>query len=140
MPRKTMIEAIRDAMDIMMGRDDNVVVFGEDVGYFGGVSRATQGLQAKYGKSRCFDVDTAEKRLLGRLDALTHDVPPDFHERFEALVRAVTGEQARKAVRARFSAEDMQVVVVASAKDVAKGLEAIPGLASFEVVPFDREV
>ena len=40
MPRKTMIEAIRDAMDVTMGRDDNVVVFGEDVGYFGGVFRA----------------------------------------------------------------------------------------------------
>ena len=33
MPRKTMIEAIRDAMDVMMARDENVVVFGEDVGY-----------------------------------------------------------------------------------------------------------
>ncbi len=43
MPRKTMIEAIRDAMDVMMARDDNVVVFGEDVGYFGGVFRGTQG-------------------------------------------------------------------------------------------------
>ena len=51
MPRKTMIEAIRDAMDVMMERDDNVVVFGEDVGFFGGVFRATQGLQAKYGKT-----------------------------------------------------------------------------------------
>ena len=50
MPRMTMIEAIRDAMDVMMERDDNVVVFGEDVGFFGGVFRATQGLQAKYGK------------------------------------------------------------------------------------------
>ena len=49
MPRKTMIEAIRDAMDVMMERDDDVVVFGEDVGFFGGVFRATQGLQAKYG-------------------------------------------------------------------------------------------
>ena len=34
MPRKTMVEAIRDAMDVMMDRDDNVVVFGEDVGFF----------------------------------------------------------------------------------------------------------
>ena len=58
MPRKTMIEAIRDAMDVMMERDDNVVVFGEDVGFFGGVFRGTQGLQAKYGKTpllRCAD-------------------------------------------------------------------------------------
>ena len=40
MSRKTMIEAIRDAMDVMMGLDDNVVVFGEDVGYlWRGLSR-----------------------------------------------------------------------------------------------------
>ena len=43
MSRKTMIEAIRDAMDVMMGRDDNVVVFGEDVGFFGGVFRCHPG-------------------------------------------------------------------------------------------------
>ena len=42
MPRITMIEAIRGAMDVSMERDDNVVVFGEDVGYFGGVFRCTQ--------------------------------------------------------------------------------------------------
>src|SRR5437763_10599819 len=65
MPRKTMIEAIRDAIDVMMGRDDNVVVFGEDVGYFGGVFRATQGLQAKYGKTRCFDTAISELGIVG---------------------------------------------------------------------------
>jgi 2-oxoisovalerate dehydrogenase E1 component beta subunit len=65
MPRKTMIEAIRDAMDVMMGKDDNVVVFGEDVGYFGGVFRATQGLQAKYGKTRCFDTPISELGIVG---------------------------------------------------------------------------
>ena len=52
-------------MDVMMGRDDNVVVFGEDVGYFGGVFRATQGLQAKYGKSRCFDAPISELGIVG---------------------------------------------------------------------------
>jgi len=65
MPRKTMVEAIRDAMDVMMDRDDNVVVFGEDVGFFGGVFRATQGLQAKYGKSRCFDAPINESGIVG---------------------------------------------------------------------------
>src|SRR6201996_9428352 len=52
-------------MDVMMGRDENVVVFGEDVGYFGGVFRATQGLQAKYGKSRCFDAPISELGIVG---------------------------------------------------------------------------
>src|ERR671912_472813 len=65
MPRKTMIEAIRDAMDVTMGRDDEVVVFGEDVGYFGGVFRATQGLQAKYGRTRCFDAPISEAGIVG---------------------------------------------------------------------------
>src|SRR5215218_3035951 len=60
-----MIEAIREAMDVMMGRDDNVVVFGEDVGYFGGVFRATQGLQAKYGRTRCFDTPISELGIVG---------------------------------------------------------------------------
>src|SRR3974377_2249819 len=65
MPRKTMIEAIRDAMDVMMERDDAVVVFGEDVGFFGGVFRATQGLQQKYGKTRCFDTPISELGIVG---------------------------------------------------------------------------
>src|SRR6516165_2328166 len=65
MPRKTMIEAIRDAMDVMMGLNQDVVVFGEDVGYFGGVFRATQGLQAKYGKTRCFDTPISELGIVG---------------------------------------------------------------------------
>src|SRR5918997_4471635 len=65
MPRRTMIEAIRDAMAIMMERDDNVVVFGEDVGYFGGVFRCTQGLQQRFGKSRCFDTPISELGIVG---------------------------------------------------------------------------
>ena len=67
MPRRTMIEAIREAMDVMMSRDENVVVFGEDVGFFGGVFRCTQGLQAKYGKSRCFDTPINESGIVGGL-------------------------------------------------------------------------
>src|SRR6202012_6221420 len=65
MPRKTMIEAIRDAMDVMMERNDDVVVFGKDVGFFGGVFRCTQGLQAKYGKNRCFDTPISELGIIG---------------------------------------------------------------------------
>ena len=54
MPAMSMIEAIRDAHFVAMERDDKVVVFGEDVGYFGGVFRCTQGLQEKFGDHRCF--------------------------------------------------------------------------------------
>jgi 2-oxoisovalerate dehydrogenase E1 component beta subunit len=41
------------------------VVFGEDVGYFGGVFRATEGLQKKYGKSRVFDAPINELGIIG---------------------------------------------------------------------------
>lgn len=60
-----MIEAIRDAHDVAMDRDEDVVVFGEDVGYFGGVFRCTAGLQEKYGTSRCFDAPIAEGGIVG---------------------------------------------------------------------------
>lgn len=65
MTRMTMIEAIRSAMDVAMERDDNVVVFGEDVGYFGGVFRCTAGLQQKYGRQRCFDAPISESGIIG---------------------------------------------------------------------------
>ncbi len=60
-----MVEAIRDALDVMMARDPRVVVFGEDVGYFGGVFRCTEGLQRKYGPSRCFDTPISETGIVG---------------------------------------------------------------------------
>ena len=63
--RKNMLEAIRDAMAIKMAEDDNVVVFGEDVGYFGGVFRATEGLQEQFGKSRVFDTPISELGIIG---------------------------------------------------------------------------
>ncbi len=65
MPRMNMIEAIRDAIDVKLGTDDNVVVFGEDVGFFGGVFRCTEGLQAKYGRSRVFDTPINESGIVG---------------------------------------------------------------------------
>ena len=65
MPRKTMIEAIRDALDVTMGRDERVVTFGEDVGFFGGVFRCTEGLQKKYGTHRCFDTPISETGIIG---------------------------------------------------------------------------
>lgn len=60
-----MIQAINSAMDVMMERDPMVVVMGEDVGFFGGVFRATAGLQQKYGKNRVFDTPITECGIIG---------------------------------------------------------------------------
>lgn len=65
MARMNMIQAINSAMDVMMDRDPNVIVMGEDVGYFGGVFRATAGLQSKYGKTRVFDTPITECGIIG---------------------------------------------------------------------------
>ena len=63
--RMNMIQAINSALDVMMARDPNVIVMGEDVGYFGGVFRATAGLQAKHGKTRVFDTPITECGIVG---------------------------------------------------------------------------
>ena len=55
-----MIQALNSAMDVMMERDSAVVLMGEDIGYFGGVFRATEGLQRKYGEHRVLDSPIAE--------------------------------------------------------------------------------
>lgn len=60
-----MSAALRSAMDVMLDRDDTVVVLGEDVGYFGGVFRCTDGLQAKYGADRVIDTPIAEGGIIG---------------------------------------------------------------------------
>ncbi|GGE37251.1 alpha-ketoacid dehydrogenase subunit beta [Actibacterium pelagium] len=65
MTNMSMVEAIRDALDVVMTKDDRVIVFGEDVGYFGGVFRCTQGLQEKHGKLRCFDTPINESGIVG---------------------------------------------------------------------------
>jgi 2-oxoisovalerate dehydrogenase E1 component beta subunit len=60
MAAMNMIQAINSALDVMLERDLDVLIFGEDVGYFGGVFRATDGLMAKHGARRCFDAPISE--------------------------------------------------------------------------------
>src|ERR1700691_4000790 len=60
MAHMNMIQALNSAMDIMLGRDPSVVLMGEDIGYFGGVFRTTEGLQRKYGENRVLDTPIAE--------------------------------------------------------------------------------
>ena len=60
MANMNMIQALNSAMDIMLSKDPAVVLMGEDIGYFGGVFRATEGLQRKYGEHRVLDTPIAE--------------------------------------------------------------------------------
>lgn len=65
MAQMSMIDAIRSALDIMMDKDPNVIILGQDVGYFGGVFRCTDGLQRKYGEHRVIDAPIAEGGIIG---------------------------------------------------------------------------
>ena len=60
MPQMNIIQSVNSALDIILEKDSKVCIFGEDVGYFGGVFRCTDGLQAKYGKHRVFDSPLSE--------------------------------------------------------------------------------
>ena len=65
MPTLTLIEAVTLALDHEMARDKEVVILGEDVGRNGGVFRATDGLQEKYGDERVLDTPLAEAMIAG---------------------------------------------------------------------------
>lgn len=65
MPQMNMIEAIRSGLDVMMEKNRDVVILGQDVGYFGGVFRCTDGLQRKYGEHRVIDAPIAEGGIIG---------------------------------------------------------------------------
>ena len=65
MPTYNIIQAVNDALRSEMRRDQNVVVLGEDVGQFGGVFRATQGLYQEFGADRVIDTPLAESGIIG---------------------------------------------------------------------------
>jgi 2-oxoisovalerate dehydrogenase E1 component beta subunit len=65
MSAMNMVQALNSAMAVMLERDSRVVVLGEDVGYFGGVFRVTDGLQKKFGAHRVLDTPIAEGGIVG---------------------------------------------------------------------------
>ena len=70
MPKMNMLQAINNALDIAMAANDKVICFGEDVGIFGGVFRATSHLQEKYGRDRCFNTPLVEQGIIGFANGL----------------------------------------------------------------------
>ncbi|MEM8592682.1 MAG: alpha-ketoacid dehydrogenase subunit beta [Pseudomonadota bacterium] len=103
MARMTMIEAIREAHDTAMAEDDRVVVFGEDVGFFGGVFRCTAGLQAKYGKSRCFDAPINESGIVGTaIGMAAYGLRPVIEIQFADYVLPAYDQIVSEAARLRY--------------------------------------
>ncbi|MCB1868393.1 MAG: alpha-ketoacid dehydrogenase subunit beta [Gammaproteobacteria bacterium] len=61
----TLVEAVNQALAYELEADKDVVVFGEDVGVNGGVFRATEGLQKRFGRQRVMDTPLAEGLIAG---------------------------------------------------------------------------
>jgi len=103
MSSMTMIEALRDAMDVKLAQDPSVVIFGEDVGYFGGVFRCTAGLQAKYGQQRVFDTPINEGAIAGMaIGMATHGMRPCVEVQFADYVYPAYDQITQEAARMRF--------------------------------------
>jgi 2-oxoisovalerate dehydrogenase E1 component beta subunit len=68
--KMNLLQAVNNALDIAMAANERVVCFGEDVGVFGGVFRATSHLQEKYGRARCFNTPLVEQGIIGFANGL----------------------------------------------------------------------
>ncbi|HEY0938591.1 MAG TPA: alpha-ketoacid dehydrogenase subunit beta [Steroidobacter sp.] len=64
MATMNMVQALNAALDLALQRDPDTLIFGQDVGYFGGVFRVTDKLQQKHGAKRCFDAPIAESGII----------------------------------------------------------------------------
>jgi 2-oxoisovalerate dehydrogenase E1 component beta subunit len=100
MPSKTVIEAIREAMDEEMQRDPSVFVIGEDVGVRGGVFLATDGLYKKYGEYRVIDSPLAESCIVGvAIGAAVNGMRPIAEIQFADFIAPAMNQIIEEAAR-----------------------------------------
>ncbi len=109
----TMIQALNSAMDVMLGLDPDVLVFGEDVGYFGGVFRATEKLQAKHGLTRCFDTPIGEAGIVGAaIGMAAYGLKPIVEIQFADYIYPAYDQLVSEAARLRYrSAGDFTAAI-----------------------------
>jgi 2-oxoisovalerate dehydrogenase E1 component beta subunit len=106
-----MVQALNSALDVMLARDPNVVIFGEDVGYFGGVFRVTDGLQKKHGLTRCFDSPIGEAGIVAvGIGMSVYGLRPVVEIQFADYIYPAYDQIVSEAARIRYrSAGDFHV-------------------------------
>jgi len=103
MVQMNMIQAINDAMNVALASDPSVVIFGQDVGFFGGVFRATDGLQQRYGTHRVFDAPISEGGILGVAVGLgAYGKRPIVEIQFADYIYPATDQLISEAARMRY--------------------------------------
>ncbi len=100
---KSYIDAVKEAQDLALEHDKNVLILGEDVGKNGGVFRATDGLQDKYGEDRVFNTPLAESGIGGLAIGLTtQGYRPIMEIQFYGFIYEVLDSLAGQMARNRF--------------------------------------
>jgi 2-oxoisovalerate dehydrogenase E1 component beta subunit len=103
MPSMTMVQALNSAMDVMLARDPTVLVFGEDVGFYGGVFRVTEGLQKKHGDRRVFDTPIAEGGIMAVAVGMgAYGLRPVVEIQFADYIYPATDQLVSEAARLRY--------------------------------------
>ncbi len=103
MTAMSMVQALNSAIDVMLERDPKVLIFGEDVGFYGGVFRVTEGLQKKHGERRVFDAPIAEGAMLGAAVGMgAYGLRPIVEIQFADYIYPATDQLISEAARIRY--------------------------------------
>jgi 2-oxoisovalerate dehydrogenase E1 component beta subunit len=113
MATMNMIQALNSALDVMMSKDPDVLSFGEDAGYFGGVFRVTDGLQKKHGLTRSFDAPISEGGIVAAAIGMgTYGLRPVVEVQFADYIYPGFDQIVSEAARIRYrSAGDFTVPI-----------------------------
>ncbi len=121
-----MVQAINDALRVEMGRDERVVVIGEDVGRNGGVFRCTEGLQAKFGEARVMDTPLSESGIIGvSIGMAIYGLRPVAEIQFEGFIFPAMDQIINHAARIRTRSRGRYTVPLVVRSPYSGGIRAL---------------
>ena len=88
MKEKSFIDATKDALNLSMKLDKNVIVFGLGVGNSSNIYGSTEGLKEKFGKKRVFDTPSSESALTAMAAGMSLNGlrPVLIHQRLDFMI------------------------------------------------------
>jgi pyruvate dehydrogenase E1 component beta subunit len=102
MAKLNIVQAVNLTLLQEMERDPNVIILGEDVGKNGGVFRATEGLQQKFGEERVVDTPLSESGIVGvAIGMAVYGLVPVVEIQFMGFIYAALEQLISHAARIR---------------------------------------
>ena len=103
MATMNMLQALNSALFVVLSEDPDTLVFGEDVGFFGGVFRVTEGLQKKHGLTRCFDAPISEGGIVATAIGMgAYGLRPVIEIQFADYILPAYDQLVSEAARLRY--------------------------------------